>query len=125
MENAPPQPPPVLAATPPAVDSSDKILCILPHLSLFFGAGIILPLILYLVKKKDSPVVAEHSRAALNFHLSVALYSLVCVILSCAVIGFFLLIPLAIGALVLSVIAAVEASNGGFYRYPLCLRLVP
>ena len=97
---------------------------IFSHLSLLFGVGFLLPLIVYLVKKQDSPVAAEHAREALNFHISVYLYGIVSVLLFVVLIGIPLLIGIGIGALVCSILASVAASEGRLYRYPLTIRLV-
>jgi uncharacterized protein len=42
---------------------------------------------------------------------------------SCGV-GWFLLIALAVFQIVCTILAAIRASNGEFYRYPLTIRLV-
>ncbi len=94
------------------------------HLSALLGVGILLPLIVYLVKKDDSPQVARHAREALNFHISVFLYALACVPLFFVFIGFPLVMLISFSALVFAVIAAVKSAGGIDYRYPLTLRLV-
>ncbi len=86
--------------------------------------SIVLPLVVYLAMRQESDYVAENAREALNFHISVLIYGLVCVLLLLVVIGFPLLIGLGIGSFVLAIIGAVKASNGECYRYPLTLRLV-
>lgn len=113
-------PPPDL----PPVQSNDRIWIIFCHLSLLLGIGFILPLIVYLVKKQDSPVVAENAREALNFHISVYLYGIVAFVLCFVLIGFVLLPVVVIWGLVYSIIATLSASEGKFYRYPLTIRLV-
>src|SRR4051812_13554698 len=112
------------AAPSPAVGSSDKALMILSHLSALFGAGILLPLIIWLVKRKDPDAVSAHAAEALNFHLSLIIYGLCLVPLCFVVIGIPLLIIMAISSLVLAIVAAVRASDGVLYRYPLTLRMV-
>ncbi len=109
------------AARPAANDRLWSVLC---HLSTFIGVGFILPLVVYLVMRHDSEYVAANAREALNFHISVLIYGLVCCLLMFVVVGFFLVGALAIAALILSVIAAVKASEGQCYRYPLTMRLV-
>jgi uncharacterized Tic20 family protein len=118
--------PPPISAPPPAAkpDSSDKLLIILCHLSLFLGVGLIFPLIIYLVKKGESEKIADHAREALNFHISLFIYGFVSVLLSALLVGIPMLLAVAVMALVLPIVAAVKASEGGFYRYPLCIRLV-
>ena len=121
MEN----PPPLIAPPPVAPsDNNEKLLIILCHLSLFLGVGLIFPLIIYLVKKGESEKIAAHARESLNFHLSLFIYGICAVVLTMIIIGFPLLLGLMVMALVLPIVAAVKASEGGFYRYPLCLRLV-
>ena len=118
--------PPPLNAQPSVAkpDSNEKLLIILCHLSLFLGVGIIFPLIIYLVKKGESEKIAAHARESLNFHISLFIYGLVSIFLCAIFIGFPLLFAVMIMALVLPIVAAVKASEGAFYRYPICLRLV-
>ncbi|WP_233256642.1 DUF4870 domain-containing protein [Opitutus sp. ER46] len=102
----------------------DKVWAILSHVSAFFGVPILLPLIVYLAMKDDSPYIAENAKEALNFHISLLLYSIVAGLLVFVVIGIPLLVAIYLGGLVLAIIAAVKASDGGCYRYPLTIRLV-
>jgi uncharacterized protein len=98
------------------------------HLSALAGLVIGLnwlgPLIVYLVKKDEHPFIADQSREALNFNLSVFLYIIASAILIIVVIGLILLPVVAIAWLILTIIAAVRANNGESYRYPLTIRLV-
>jgi uncharacterized Tic20 family protein len=110
---------------PPApLDSNDKLWIALSHLSLLLGVGILLPLIIYVVKKSDSPEVASQSREALNFHISVYIYAFIFTLLSALFIGIPLLILLGLGSVVLAILATIKAVDGRDYRYPLTLRLV-
>ena len=114
-----PQPP---APQPPRPANSDEQLWIVfSHISILIGVGILLPLIVYLVKKDDSPRVSEHAKEALNFHISVMIYSFVCGV-TC--VGAPLIPIIVIGGMVLAIIAATKASDPIPYRYPLTLRLV-
>lgn len=101
--------------------SEQKLWILLCHLSIFIGVPLLAPFVVYLVKKQDDPVVREHAKEALNFHLSLAIYSIV---LFVTVVGALLVPLIYIAALILAILAAVKASNGEFYRYPLTLRLV-
>ena len=98
------------------------------HLSALAGLVIGLnwlgPLIVYLVKKDEHPFIADQSREALNFNLSVFIYVLVSVVLIFIVIGFLLLPAIAIAWLILTIIAGVRANNGEAYRYPLSIKFV-
>jgi len=114
--------PPTL--TPPVLKSEDKLWIVLSHLSVLFGAGILLPLVVYLIKKDESPLIAHHAREALNFHLTVILAALGCFPLVLVLIGVPLLFLLGLGTVVFSIIAAVRGADGQEYRYPLAIRLV-
>ena len=101
-----------------------KIWSMLCHLSALFGVGIILPLVVYLAMRGESEYVAANAREALNFHISVFIYAVCCIPLAFIVIGIPLAILIGLAAVVLAIIAAVRASKGECYRYPLTLRLV-
>ena len=113
-----------LVEAPPAHKGSDKIWSMLSHLSALLGVGFVLPLVVYLAMRHESEYVAANAREALNFHISVLLYSLCCIPLVFIVIGIPLLLVIGLGSLVLAIIATIKASGGLCYRYPLTLRLV-
>ena len=103
---------------------NDKIWSVLCHLSTLMGVGFILPLVVYLVMRKESEYAAVNAREALNFHISMFIYGICCIPLVFILIGIPLLIGLTVFALVMGIVAAVRASDGECYRYPLTLRLV-
>ncbi len=112
-------------ATPPP-RGNDKIWAIFSHLSTFLGIGFILiPLVVFLAMKDDSAYVRENAREALNFHLSILIYSL-CAIPLIFLFGVGIVLGLALYGLLLvcSIIAAIKASDNACFRYPLTLRLV-
>lgn len=94
------------------------------HLSSFFAAPLLLPLIVYLAMKDESQFASRNAAEALNFHLSVILYSLVCVPLMLIGVGIVLVVILWLLSLVCSAVAAIKASKGTCYRYPLTIRLI-
>ena len=47
------------------------------------------------------------------------------VVLMLVLVGFVLFVVIVIGAFVLSIVAAVAASKGEWYRYPISIRMVP
>jgi len=90
------------------------------------GIGyLIFPLVVYLVMKQESEYVRANAREALNFHISVFLYGLCCFPLVLFFgLGVFLWICIVISFLILSIVAAVKAADGGCYHYPLTIRLI-
>lgn len=98
------------------------------HLSGFAAAyvalGFLGPLVVLLVAGEKSPMVRWHAVEALNFNLSWLLYIVIAGILAFVLIGLPILVALGIAYLVLVVMATVEASRGGAFRYPLTIRLI-
>ena len=90
----------------------------------WFAMGFLAPLVIMLVKGKDSPFVRRHAVESLNFQISLLIYLVVSAILALVLIGFVLMIAVGIFALVVIILATVKAANGEEYRYPLCIRLV-
>lgn len=123
-----PPPPAPPAATAPAkrtnITGSDKLWAILSHISCLFGIWFIIPIVVYLVMRDESDYVAENAKEALNFHISLLIYALCSLLLVFMLVGIPLLVVLGLCALVLSIVAAVKASDGIIYRYPLTIRLV-
>ncbi|MDX2034089.1 MAG: DUF4870 domain-containing protein [Blastocatellia bacterium] len=112
------------------VSSEERNWAMAAHLSALIGylvipfGNIIAPLVIYLMKKDQSPFVADQARESLNFQISISLYFVIAGILVLALIGFILLPVLYLGGLILTIMAAVKASSGTAYRYPFTLRLI-
>ncbi|WBS00544.1 DUF4870 domain-containing protein [Pseudoduganella sp. SL102] len=104
--------------------TGDKTFGILAHIGGIFFSWLA-PFVLYLIKKNDSDTFsADNAREALNFQLTLLVAYVGCFILSFVLIGLFLFWVAILGNLVLCVIAAIKASNGAVYRYPLTIRFV-
>lgn len=124
MDNPPPLLAPHLATPPPSAPTEDKALMILSHLSGLLGVGVILPLIIYLIKKDGGGATAAHAKEALNFHLSLMIYAFAALPLIFVGVGLLVFPVIIVGSLVLAIIAAVKAGDGVLYRYPLCIRFI-
>jgi uncharacterized Tic20 family protein len=85
---------------------------------------ILAPLILWLIKRPDSPYLDRVGKEVLNFQISYTIYALIAGALCFVIIGCFLLPVLFIGWVVLIVMAAVKTSNGEDYQYPFTIRLL-
>jgi uncharacterized Tic20 family protein len=109
-------------ATPNAAESSSRTWAILSHVGGLLTTWIG-PLVIYLIKKSDpgSEFAAANAKEALNFQITLFLVFLLLMI---TVVGMFLIFVPVLCNLILSIIAAVKASNGQAYRYPLTLRLI-
>lgn len=111
------------------IDQDSKNMGLLSHLLTFCGyvfpfGNILGPLVIYLTKKDQSDFVRHHSAEALNFQISLTIYVIISAILVFVIIGIFFLIILAIMDIVLTIVAAIKASDGVYYRYPITIRFV-
>jgi uncharacterized Tic20 family protein len=104
-----------------------NVLCHASALLGFFfpwAGHVIAPLIVWLVKRGDSPEIDAHGKESINFQLSMLVYSAISAILCLVLVGFVLLAILHILNVVLVIIASIRASEGKFYRYPITIRFL-
>ena len=119
-----------MASPGAAPTENERTWGMLAHLSALAGlvlplVGIVVgPLVVWLSRRDESQFVAGHAKEALNFNISVLLGALACMLLMLVFIGFLLGTALFIAWLVMTLIAAIKASEGHPYRYPFSLRLV-
>ena len=91
--------------------------------------SIIGPLIIWQVKKDDFDFVHDQGKEAVNFQISILLYSLIGSILCGITCVGIPLIPFVVGIIgildiVFLVIASIKANDGERYRYPLTIRFI-
>ncbi|MCF8244435.1 MAG: DUF4870 domain-containing protein [Saprospiraceae bacterium] len=103
--------------------SDEKTMALLSHI-LTIVAGFVAPLVIYIIKKDESPYVRRHAVESLNFQISMAIYAFASFILMIIVIGVFTLMAVGVMAFVCAIIATVQANEGKFFKYPLTIRLV-
>lgn len=129
----------------------------LTHLGGLFGiwffspvGNVLVPLVLWLIKRNESAFVDDQGREAVNFQITMSILSLVLGVAGWMIFSVFnlldsvvfwhsnftffphvfffqnggLSIVAAILSMVFAIIAATRANNGIAYRYPLSLRLV-
>jgi uncharacterized Tic20 family protein len=112
------------------IQSQDRTLPVLCHVLALAGftgipfANVLGPLLLWLFKREGNPVVDEHGKESLNFQISMTIYTIVAAATLFIFIGFVLLPVVLVVNLVLIILAALEASKGGFYRYPFTIRFL-
>jgi uncharacterized protein len=120
-----PQSPPT-----PSTSSDVRTWCVMCHASALLGlffhflGHIFGPLIVWLIKRGDSPEIDAHGKESLNFQISMLIYDVIAFILFLVFIGIPILIALWILNTVLVIIASIRASEGKFFRYPLTIRLI-
>lgn len=104
-----------------------KTFCTLMHLAQFAGmlipgAGIVLPLVMWLTNKDQSSIIDQHGRVIANWILSALIYGLICFILVfvfIGVIGFFVLFILNV---IFIIVGAVKSQEDVVWTYPMSIK---
>jgi len=100
------------------------------HLSQFASfvipmAGLIVPIILWQIKKDDSPIIDQHGRVVANWIISVLIYGIISGMLCLVFIGFPLVLALVIAGIAFPIIGGIKANNGEVWPYPLSISFFP
>jgi uncharacterized Tic20 family protein len=108
-------------------DSQTTTWAMLIHFTQFAGhvaplAGLVVPIVLWQIKKNELPGVDAHGRNVANWILSELIYAVVSVLLCFVVVGVPLLIALGILSIVFPIIGGVKAAGGEAWRYPLSIQ---
>jgi uncharacterized protein len=112
-----------------AVDQEVRNTAVAAHLSTLAGlvvpfGSVIGPLAVWLTRRDRDPFIDDTGREALNFGISIAIYGLVALAAALMLVGIPLFIAGVVAWVVLASLAAVKASQGQAYRYPLTMRFV-
>ncbi|MCB4810726.1 DUF4870 domain-containing protein [Methylovorus menthalis] len=108
---------------PQDVPADDLNIMVLTHLGgILFS--VFPSLIVWLLKRNDSPYISQQSREALNFQITVLIAQAISSALIFILVGFLLMGVVWLLNIVFSFLAAVAASRGETYRYPFTLRLI-
>lgn len=115
----------------PSATQDQRTYSLLMHLSVLglsmIGPfAILIPIIMWQVKKDESPFIDDHGREAVNFQISLMIYSVVLLLLliptlGIAFIGFWALPVLGLVGMIMAMIAT---NRGEYFRYPMTLRFL-
>ncbi len=113
----------------PALSQDERNMGIAVQVSSFAGyiipfGSILGPFIVWLMKRDEMPFVDECGRNCINFKLSLMVYMLISAVLMFVGIGFLLIGVLAIVDIVFTIIAAMKASEGVSYKYPMTIKFL-
>lgn len=109
------------------VEKETRTWAMILHLSMLSGlvvplAGLIVPIVIYILKKDALPGLVPHGHVVFNWMISAVIYGIVSVVLMVVGIGFLLLMALALLSLIFPIIGGVKASEGEVWPYPLSIR---
>ncbi|MHC4131503.1 MAG: DUF4870 domain-containing protein [Planctomycetota bacterium] len=82
---------------------------------------LIVPLIIWQVKRDDHSFIDDNGKEALNFQLTVLL---IAVLLAITCVGLFLVPFVIIYDVVFALIAGLRANDGKSYQYPIIIRFI-
>jgi len=108
----------------------ERVWGIFCHLSAFLLfvippiGGILGPLVIWLIKKGDMPLVDTEGKESLNFQISMAIYAFVAFVLCFVAIGVPLMFLLVLANIALVIIASIKTSNDEQFRYPCTIRFI-
>jgi hypothetical protein len=99
------------------------------HFSLFAGyllplAGLVLPIILWQIKKDQYPFVDVHGKIVVNWIISLVIYAAVCAILVFVVIGIIGFILLGVLTIIFPIIGGIKANQGEIWEYPMTIKFL-
>jgi uncharacterized protein len=111
------------AGTP---DSESRQWAMFLHFSQFFGfvlplAGLIVPIVIWQVKKDELPWLDAHGKNVVNWMISEIIYFFASVLLVIVIVGIPLLIAMGVCAIVFPIIGGIKANNGVVWRYPMSI----
>lgn len=111
------------------LSSDERTFGMLCHLAALAGfvipfGHIIGPLIIWAIKKEEFEWVDKNGKEALNFQISMTIYTIVSAIMILVLIGIFFLVALGILNLIFIIMASIKTNNGEEFSYPLAIRFI-
>lgn len=124
------------------VDRDERMWATWCHLAALAGltqipfANILGPLVVWLMKKDQYPLVNDQGKESLNFQISITIYAfglaLLAILAVISIVGIFLVLPIIIAIvsvwwiveLIVIIMAAVKANEGVAFRYPITIRFI-
>ncbi|MGB3239214.1 MAG: DUF4870 domain-containing protein [Geitlerinemataceae cyanobacterium] len=88
------------------------------------GAGFIVPIVIWQLKKDDFPMLDTHGKIVTNWLISSLIYCAIFFLLSFVAIGIPLLVILGLLGIVFPIVGGIKASEGKLWKYPLSFTFV-
>lgn len=99
---------------------NERLFAILTHVAgipfEFFG-----PLVGYLIFNGKGPFITHHVKESLNFGITMVLWT---ILLAISIVGWLIIWVVPVFWVIFRIVAAVQASQGVFYKYPLTIRII-
>ena len=107
----------------PARDRETNQWAMFIHFSILAGwaipiAGLIVPILLWQLKKDDLPGIVPHAHIVLNWIVTSLVYAVICLILSLVLIGLLGFLVLGLVTVIYAIIGGLKANDGEVWEYP-------
>lgn len=105
-----------------------RLWAMLLHLSAILGwtglplMGLVVPIVIWQVKKDDLPEIDIHGRNVANWLITSLIYFGICFVACFVFIGFPMMVLLIVAAIAFPLIGGLKANNGVVWEYPLTFR---
>ncbi len=105
------------------VSSDENMWGMFIHLSQFCGyiipfAGLIAPIVLWQIKKRESNILDLHGRIVVNWIITAFLLAVLFGLLSIILIGIPFLILLGLVGIIFPIVGGIKANSGEIWEYP-------
>jgi uncharacterized Tic20 family protein len=107
----------------PARDRETNQWAMFIHFSILAGwvvpiGGLIVPIILWQMKKDELPGIVPHAHVVLNWIVSSLVYAMICFVLTFVIIGIFGFMALGLATVIFAVYGGIKANEGELWEYP-------
>ena len=104
-------------------DTETRRWAMFMHFSILAGwivplAGLIVPVLLWQLKKDDLPGIVPHAHVVLNWIVTSLVYAAICFILTFVLVGLLGFMVLGLATVIFALIGGVKANNGELWEYP-------
>jgi uncharacterized Tic20 family protein len=99
---------------------NERLYAILTHVAgipfEFFG-----PLVGYLIFNGKGRFITHHVKESVNFGITMVLWT---ILLAISIVGWLIIWAVPVFWVIFRIVAAVQASQGVFYKYPVTIRFI-
>ena len=92
--------------------------CIIPY------GGLIVPIIIWQMKKNEMPAIDAHGKVVVNWIISLTIYLVISGILCLLLIGIPMVFALLLLAVIFPIIGGIKANSGELWKYPLSIQFL-
>lgn len=119
--------PPAGGFNNPLGQVDEKMWAMFIHLGLLLGGtgvGLVVPIIIWQIKKNDSAFIDANGKIVANWIITAILAVAICIPLVFIGIGLILMPVIGILTVIFAVIGAIKANNGELWPYPISFKFI-